>query len=268
MTKKERNKEKEHEKLGRRKKLNTFSDSIHLWLKWRHDMWLCCSLKRCTLGNHERSLCVISQTPPMTHYNLLWSFKWKENRKDFQVRERRCNVQAGIQSHDTHILHYTNRLRAHTHTHTLKCAHDTHRWGVEGFQKCMMGHRNREPWHPEEHKGGLPTSGSGEGGDGVKGWGWMEGCRQHAQTERRCTEHWAWAVRPSQTRWKRRRDILKGDVRLARRWTGDAISVAYLFFAFFFFWISARQGVITTELWASECWKFWRTHLSRCIQVD
>ncbi len=155
-------------------------------------MWLCCSLKRCTLGNHERSICVISQTPPMTHYTLLWSFRWKENRKDKKkyFRSKRGGAMCKRESshmthtyfttqtvcmhthtlkcaHDTHILHYTNRLHAHTHTHssvlmthtyfttqtvcmhthTLKCAHDTH----------ILHYTNRLHAHTHTHSSVLMT---------------------------------------------------------------------------------------------------------------
>lgn len=46
----------------------------------------------------------------------------------------------------------------------------------------------------------------------------------------------------------------------------DAFKQAYLWGRFFFFLISARQGVTITEICESGC-KFWRKHLSTCRQV-
>lgn len=46
----------------------------------------------------------------------------------------------------------------------------------------------------------------------------------------------------------------------------NAFKQAYLWGRFFFFLISARQGVTITEICESGC-KFWRKHLSTCRQV-
>lgn len=65
-------------------------------------------------------------------------------------------------------------------------------------------------------------------------------------------------------RWRREGGRTFG--KKERNWSEmPSSSMAYLLFSFFFFLKSARQGAITTV--RSECWKFWRTHLSTCRQV-
>lgn len=120
-------------------------------------------------------------------------------------------------SHMTHTLtlHYTNRLRAHTHT--LKCAHDTHRW----VKECMMGHieTGTHDIQRNTRRASQPQA-EGKGVMGVRG----QRLRADGRLQTTCTN--GLAVRRalsmssrtlSDQMEKNEETSSRGDVRLARR---------------------------------------------------
>lgn len=211
---------------------------------------------------------VIMNGPRMcdqTDHEHLWHhFDEKKKRKIKSSRHvKGSNVQAGsgvLRSHDTHSHTQSIPLIVCVHTHTLTRVRYVF-WGG-GFKRCMI-HKstNNEPWDPKKQTNsrlqGAVVMGSKAVADG--------------KLQTTCTNgpevHWEHKQSdPLRSDGKDEGDVLRGGVRLIRKWTRNAIRVAYLLC--FFFLISARQGVKDTHLRAAEWWKFWWTRLSRCIQVE
>lgn len=149
-------------------------------------------------------------------------------------------MQAGIKSHDTHTHTHTtlHKSFACTHTHSQVCSWHTQVRCVGGWvKKCMMGHIETDPWHPEEHKEGFPTSGRGEGGDGGQRSkvesGWKVADNMHKRTGGApSTEHeQSDPLRPD---GKKRRDILKGGRKVGKKvnWRCHQCGLPLLFFFF------------------------------------
>lgn len=150
--------------------------------------------------------------------------------------------------------------------YTQSCAeHMRHRSrGGEGKDKafgdgCWMGYRGEQ--------GEASTSTRGRGFDQLPGKGGGRGER-HQTT---CKEQ-IWSATTTAKIWefvtlfKTNETEKRHSLGFCEKIFKNAFKQAYLWGRFFFFLISARQGVTITEICESGC-KFWRKHLSTCRQV-
>lgn len=145
-----------------------------------------------------------------------------------------CKRESSHMTH-THTHSTLHKPFACTHKHTHTSVLMTHTGEVwRGLRNAWWDTETGTHDIQRNTREAPQPQGAGKRVMGVKGWGRMGGCRQHAQTERRCAEHWAWAVGPSQTRWKRRRDILKGGRKVGKEvnWRCHQCGLPFLFFFF------------------------------------
>lgn len=156
----------------------------------------------------------------------------------------------------------------------VRCVCDPHTGaGLEMSSQGLMGNRkNRKSVHQGEQSEHSQLQGGGDAGDGVRSQrsrGVQTACTSRPRSGGAMNKSTLWdQMDRGQTSFPKRERREGGRTfgKKERNWSEmPSSSMAYLLFSFFFFLIPARQGAITMEL--SECWKFWRTHLSTCRQV-
>lgn len=142
------------------------------------------------------------------------------------------------------------------HTHrAMQNTWDTD-WGGQGIRRWVLdGTQTYEekPVHQQE----TVVQPASEGGDGDLGSRWTRSDNMQEQIWSATTTEKIWEFIPF--RVMKKKEAFLGFCEN----TKNAFKLAYLFF---FFLISARQGVTITEICESG-WKFWRKHLSTCRQV-
>lgn len=226
--------------------------------------WLCCSLERCTLDSQEHSGCV--QLPPC--FDNAWQVfahctDQKETKKNLSASPVKDKAEVTI----THT--YTLNMRVH-------CACNPHAGAsFEMNSKKLWETEKTGSQYIKENR--VSTSsfrvGGGDAGDRAR----SQRSRGGSDSMHKQTTYWRGDGRmhplrpdgqgtdiiPKEAEEGRGRTFGKKE----RIWSEmPSSSMAYLLLSFFFFLITARQGTITTEL--SECWEFWRAHLSTCRQLD
>lgn len=149
------------------------------------------------------------------------------------------------------------------HTELCRTVWDT---GWQGILKWVLDATQRYKEKPVHQQETVVQPASERGWDlGIWGRGGRGGrdqttCKSKSEVQPPLKKIWEFI--PFKLMKKKEREIFLGFCENAK----NAFKLAYLWGRFFFFLISARQGVTITEICESG-WKFWRKHLSTCRQV-